>query len=475
MQTQIHIGGRWQEARDGSKLPVSDPADDSVIAEVPACGEMETLEAITAAEDAHALFASLPVRNRVEMLHAISSGLEAHRERLATLITREGGKPLHESRVEIDYSRSFFDQAAEDILQVDTDESSPQGKRVKVRYLPVGTTASIVAWNFPLALLAKKFAPALATGCTHVTKPADLTPLTTLAFAEIVQEAGVPDGVFNVVTGHPEAIGRTLMSDPRVRKMSFTGSTRVGRMLIEQSAANITRLSLELGGHAPFLVFEDADLTKAVDMAMAAKFRNTGQTCICPNRFLIHESRHDEFVSRLAEKAGSLISGRGTDPGVDLGPMINDAGVQKVMAHIEDAIEQGGTLVSGGGHRSVGGLADRFLEPTVITGLNSSMRCWREETFGPMCPIRSFETEEEAISLANDSAYGLASYACTQDEERIQRLGGLLQTGIIGINDPGPAIASVPVGGVKCSGYGREGGRWALDAYLSTVMISERD
>ena len=475
MQTRIHIGGRWQEARDGSKLPVSDPADDSVIAEVPACGEIETLEAIDAAEDAQNGFATLPVRNRVSMLHAISSGLEAHKEQLASLITREGGKPLHESRIEIDYSRSFFDQAARDILQISDEEFSPPDKTVKVRYLPVGMTASIVAWNFPLALLAKKLAPAIATGCTHVTKPADLTPLTTLAFAEILQEVGIPDGVFNVVTGHPEAIGRTLLSDPRIRKLSFTGSTRVGRILIGQSAANITRLSLELGGHAPFLVFDDADLNEAVDMAMAAKFRNTGQTCICPNRFLVHESLHDAFASRLAEKAGALVSGRGTDPDVHLGPLINDAGVRKVMNHIEDAMDHGGTLLSGGGRRTVEGLADRFLEPTVITGLSADMLCWREETFGPMCPIRSFATEEEAIALANDSAYGLASYACTHDEDRILRLGRLLQTGIIGINDPGPAIASVPVGGVGCSGYGREGGRWALDSYLSTVMTSRRD
>ena len=312
-------------------------------------------------------------------------------------------------------------------------------------------------------------------GCTHVVKPSELTPLTTLALAGIVADAGLPPGVFNVVTGFPEEIGEALLSDHRIGNLSFTGSTQVGRLLIRNSATNITRLSLELGGHAPFLVFNDCDVDNAVEIAVKAKFRNGGQTCICPNRFLIERAVHDVFVERLADRIANLRSGRGTEDGVDLGPLINDAGAEKVQRHCLDAVEQGGTLVCGGGRRTLEGLADRFPEPTIVTGLTSNMQCWSEETFGPLCPVRAFDTDDEAIALANDSAYGLASYACTQDRARIERLSHQLQTGIIGLNDPGPAVAAIPVGGIKASGYGREGGRWAFSDYVSTIAASERN
>lgn len=473
MQEDVFIGGKWRQAHDGSRFEVLDPADDSVVASVPACGAIETTEAIAAAEAASTEFADLGFQARAELVLNIARELEARKEELACLITREEGKPLSESRAELDYSISFFDQAAADASHWKDEQIKVPGKKITVHYRPIGPAAFITAWNFPLALLAKKLAPALIAGCPQVIKPAELTPLTALAFAEIAETVGVPPGVVNVVTGMPEAIGQAMLADPRIRKLSFTGSTEVGRLLIKNSATNITRLSLELGGHAPFLVFGDADLDQAVEIAVKAKFRNGGQTCICPNRFLIEDSIHDEFVQRLSTRIGKLKSGRGTEEDVDLGPMIDEEAVAKFRRHCSDACDRGATLICGGKMRSIAGLTDRFPEPTIVTGLTSEMLAWNEETFGPLCPVRSFQNEDEALALANDTQYGLASYACTSDSQRLGRLGAKLQTGIVGLNDPGPAIAAVPMGGVKHSGYGREGGKWAFEPYLAAITVSE--
>ena len=472
MNTANIVGNQRIPAANGREMPVVDPATDELVATVPDCGPTETLQAIQAAADAFKLWRLVPPAQRANVLVDFASILSANRERLASLLTREQGKPLSESRLEIEYGASFLPVAAKAILEIEDEHIDLPGKEIRVRHRPLGVTAAITPWNFPIAMLAKKTASALAAGCTQVIKPAEQTPLSGLAFVELGLEAGVPPGVINVLTGSPGPIGETLMADPRVRKISFTGSTEVGRLLMRGGARNLLRLSLELGGHAPMIVYEDADLDQAVDVAMKAKFRNAGQTCISPNRFLVHHDLHDGFVERFAEAATRLVSGRGDQYGVQLGPLIDDAAVAKVFAHIEEAVASGARLVCGGGRRELPGLADRFPEPTILTETGPEMLCWREETFGPVCPVRSFADDEEALDLANHSEYGLAGYAITNDSDRIERLGRDLQTGIIGINDGGPAVAQVPFGGIKHSGFGREGGRWGVEEYLELATIS---
>jgi succinate-semialdehyde dehydrogenase/glutarate-semialdehyde dehydrogenase len=466
------IGGRWVGADSGETFEVSNPATDQVVGRVPNAGADEARRAVDAAFDALPGWAARTAIERAEVLETLSARLAEDREELAALLTEEQGKPLAESRAEIDYGRSFFEVSAKACQAIRDEMPLVPGKKVRVHRRPVGVAAAITPWNFPMAMLAKKMAPAMAVGCTQVLKPAEQTPLSAIALLERAMASGVPAGVLNLVTGDPAAIGAAWLEDPRVRKLSFTGSTEVGRILMRGAATNLQRLSLELGGHAPMIVFEDASVDLAVDIAMAAKFRNGGQTCICPNRFLIHRDLHDRFASMLAIRSAALISGRGHDPGIDLGPMIDDRAIEKVEAHVADAVKLGATLVTGGGRRRMEGLADRFFEPTVLTGCTSRMRCWNEETFGPVCPIRMFDDESEALAVANDSSFGLASYVVTNDQERIRRLGDDLHTGIIGVNDPGPAVAGVPFGGVKHSGFGREGGRWGLEEYLELVTVS---
>ena len=475
MNTRNLIGDTWIHASAGRGLEVLDPARDRIVAVVPDAGPRETSRAIDAADEAVEGWSRTSPHVRAEMLRRLAVGLLEERDRLARLITLEQGKPLAESRAEVDYAASFLPVAAEAAMSLAPESLDVPGKSVSVHQRPVGVTAAITPWNFPLAMLAKKSASALAVGCTQVIKPAEQTPLTAIAFVELAREAGIPAGVINLITGAPESIGRTLLKDGRVRKLSFTGSTEVGRILMRGAAEKMVRLSLELGGHAPFLVFEDADLDAAVSMAMVAKFRNSGQTCVCPNRFLVHRSHHDAFVQRLATAATALTSGPGDREGVDLGPLIDDAGLEKVEAQVRDAVDRGANLVCGGGRRSIEGCADRFPEPTVLTSTTSDMRCWTEETFGPVCPVRSFEDDAEAIRLANDSPYGLAAYAVTSDPARSERLGRTLSAGIIGINDGIPAVAAVPFGGVGQSGFGREGGRWGLAEYLETITVSRID
>ncbi|MFM1832846.1 MAG: putative succinate-semialdehyde dehydrogenase oxidoreductase protein [Planctomycetota bacterium] len=474
IETRNLIGGVWTTADDRSTFDVVDPATGNTVASVPNVGSAEVRRAIDAASAVRSDWEATPVADRIEILHRIAAGLLAAEDDLAAIIVSENGKPMREARAEVAYAASFFPAAADAVAGIEDEFVPVDGKRVRVRYRPVGVSAAITPWNFPLAMLAKKTAPALATGCPQIVKPAEQTPLSAIAFAQIAMEAGVPSGVLSLVTGDPAAIGAAILGDPRVRKLSFTGSTEVGRLLMRGAAERMLRLSLELGGHAPMLVFEDADLDEAVRISLAAKFRNGGQTCVCPNRFLVQRRVHDAFVDRLAKAVASLRSGHGLDHEVDLGPLIDDAGMAKVMAHIDDAVANGATVVTGGGRRVVPGCVDRFPEPTVLTGVGPGMRCWHEETFGPVCPVRAFDDEAEAIALANDTEFGLASYAITQDDDRTERLGRSLESGIIGINDPVPAIAVVPFGGLKLSGFGREGGKWGVHEYLEPVTVSRR-
>lgn len=472
MKTTNIVGDSRIRAKDGREIEVLDPATDELVATVPDSGPTETIAAVDAAAKAFETWRLVPVSERAAITRRFAESIVADRERIAGIITREQGKPLHEARLEVDYAASFLFAAAEAAGIIEDEPVDIAGKNVRVRRRPIGVTAAITPWNFPIAMLAKKAAPALVSGCTQVIKPAEETPLAAIEFVESALRAGVPPGVLNVVTGGPAPIGNALLEDPRVRKLSFTGSTEVGRLLMRGSARNLLRLSLELGGHAPLIVFEDADPARAVEIAMAAKFRNAGQTCICPNRFLVHRKLHDAFVDRLVSAASGLVSGRGEMEGVDLGPLIDDAGVAKVAAHVENALAAGATLACGGGRRSLPGLTDRFPEPTVLLGTGPEMLCWQEETFGPVCPVRAFDDDDEAITLANHSDYGLAGYAITNAPERIERIGRDLRTGIIGINDAGPGVARVPFGGVGHSGFGREGGRWGLEEYLELVTVS---
>lgn len=466
------IDGVWIAADDAGTIDVLDAATDEVIATVPDVGEAETRRAVDAAASSLETWSTTPPESRIAIVRRIAEVLEHRTDHLASIIVRENGKPRREAMAEVAYAASFFPAAADAMASLEDEPLRIPGKTVVVRHRPVGVCAAITPWNFPLAMLAKKTAPALATGCPQIVKPAEQTPLSAIAFAEIVMEAGVPAGALGLVTGDPATIGRTLLEDERVRKLSFTGSTEVGRILMRGAASNITRLSLELGGHAPLIVFEDADLDEALRITIAAKFRNGGQTCISPNRFLVHRAIHDEFATALARKVASLRSGPGDRTETDLGPLIDAAAVTKVERHVQDAVEKGGRLLTGGGRRRVEGCVDRFPEPAVLTGCTPEMLCWREETFGPVCPIAAFDDEDTAIRMANDSRHGLAAYAVTRDPDRMTRLGHRLEAGIIGINDPAPGVARVPFGGLKHSGFGREGGRWGMAEYLEPITVS---
>ena len=472
METSNIIGGDRIRASSGRELAVLDPATDEVVASVPDGGGAEATLAVDAAARAFEEWRRVPPSDRATVMRGFAESLISERERLGLLLSREQGKPVPEAMKEVDYAASFLPIAADAAEALQIENLDVPGKAVEVHHRPVGICAAVTPWNFPLAMIAKKSAPAMASGSVQVIKPAEQTPLSAIAFVELAEGAGIPPGVLNVVTGDAADIGRTLLGDRRVRKLSFTGSTEVGRLLMREASQGLQKLSLELGGHAPFLVFEDASMERAVEVAMTSKFRNAGQTCVCPNRFLVHHSRHDEFVERLCERASSLVSGRGDAPGVDLGPLIDDRAVRKVEEHVADAVSRGAAIACGGGRRTLPGLTDRFPEPTVLLDAGPGMRCWTEETFGPVCPVRAFSEEEEAIEIANASEYGLASYAVTTDHARIRRLGSSLETGIIGINDGVPAIASVPFGGLKQSGFGREGGRWGVEEYLETVTVS---
>jgi succinate-semialdehyde dehydrogenase/glutarate-semialdehyde dehydrogenase len=468
------INGRWVEAADRSTLPVINPATDELITSVPDAGGSETEAAIDAAWEARADWAGRTAADRGAMVARLGAFMRRDEDRLARLMTLEQGKPLAEARGEIAYAASFLDWAAEEGRRLTGDiiPASTTDKRILVLRQPVGVTAIITPWNFPAAMITRKLGPALAAGCTAVIKPAELTPLSALAIGELAIEAGIPAGVVNIVTGDAAAIGDAMFDDDRVRKLSFTGSTDVGRLLMGKASKNLLRLSLELGGHAPFIVFDDADLDVAVAAAIACKFRNAGQTCICANRFYVQDAVHDAFTERFAAAIERLQVGDGLRDGVDVGPLINDAAMDKVVAHVDDARSRGATVVTGGGRVACDGLADRFHAPTLVTGMTPEMLVCREETFGPLAAIARFTDESQAIEWANASEYGLAAYFFTRDASRLMRVAEALEYGIVGANDGGPSTAQAPFGGVKHSGFGREGGRYAMDEYTEIKYVS---
>lgn len=472
--TQLFINNEWTGAGSGGSIEVTNPATDEVIASVPNGGAAEATAAIDAAYAAQKSWAARPAAQRADLLDKLARRMMADQERLARLMTAEQGKPLAEARGEIAYAASFFDWAAGEAKRIygETIPSNSADKRILVLKQPVGVCAAITPWNFPSAMITRKLGPALAAGCTMVIKPAEQTPLSALALAELAKEVGFPAGVINIVTGDAKAIGETLLSDFRVRKLSFTGSTEVGRILMRNAAQNLTRLSMELGGHAPFIVFDDADLDAAVAGAMASKYRNAGQTCVCANRFYVQEGIFKAFSARLAEAVGSLTVGDGFSDGVNIGPLIDDDAMSKVESHVQDAVAKGAKLLAGGQRAKLDGFADRFYNPTVLEDFNHDMQLATEETFGPVSPLRSFSKDEEAIEMANNSIYGLAAYFFTKDSSRLIRTAEALEYGIVGANDGMPSTVQAPFGGMKQSGFGREGGKYVMHEYLETKFVS---
>jgi succinate-semialdehyde dehydrogenase/glutarate-semialdehyde dehydrogenase len=462
-----YIGGAWLPAASGRTFAVRDPATGELLADVPKMGAAETRQAIAAAEAAWPAWRALGAKERSGVLRRWYDLILAHREDLARLMTREQGKPLAEARGEIGAGAAQVEWAAEEAKRVYGDViPSVADKRYVVLKTPIGVCAGITPWNFPHSMITRKVAPALAAGCTFVLKPAEQTPLSALALAALAEEAGVPGGVFNVVTGDagdaPE-IGRELTSNPTVRKLGFTGSTQVGKLLMAACAGTVKKVTLELGGNAPFIVFDDADLDAAIAGAMGSKFRNAGQMCISPNRILVQSGIHDAFVDRLGAAVAKLRVGKGVDEGTDVGPLIEDAALAKVTEHVDDARSQGARALVGGKASALGGT---FYEPTVLTGVSTNMLMSREETFGPVAGVTRFSSEAEAIELANATPYGLAAYFYTRELSRAWRVAEALETGMVGINTNAIASEAAPFGGVKESGIGREGSKYGIEEWV---------
>jgi succinate-semialdehyde dehydrogenase/glutarate-semialdehyde dehydrogenase len=468
-----YVGGRWTAADDRRTFPVTDPATGKVIAEVPRMGAVETVRAIRAAEAAAPAWRRVSSGERSRLLRAWAALMVDNQEELARLLVREQGKPLREATEEVRYAASFLDWFAEEGRRAYGEVIPPglPGTRMTVVREPVGVGACITPWNFPIAMITRKAAPALAAGCPIVLKPAEQTPLCALAVCALAERAGIPAGVFNVVVGDSEdaaVIGREMTTRPEVRKISFTGSTAVGSLLMGQAAGGVKSVSLELGGNAPFIVFEDADLDLAVSAAVSAKFRNAGQACIAANRFLVADAVHDDFVAELAGRAGALRVGNGLDEGTDIGPLIDAAAVRKVERHITDALGRGASLIVGGGPHSLGGT---FVQPTVLADcpLDADICC--EETFGPVAAVTRFSDEAEALRSANDTPYGLASYFFTRDTGRVWRVAEALQTGIVAVNTGAFSSPVAPFGGMKQSGLGREGGHEGIADWLESKYV----
>ena len=461
------IGGEWQSARLGRTLNVDNPATGETLGTIPDCDETDARAAIEAAAAAFPDWRAKTAGERSALLERWHGLILENLADLARIMTAEQGKPLAEAEGEIRYAATFVKWFAEEGRRVGGHEvAAPErNRRIFVRKEPIGVSAAITPWNFPAAMITRKCAPALAAGCTVVVKPSELTPYSALALAKLAQEAGIPAGVFNIVTGLPQAIGAELTSNPIVRKLSFTGSTRVGSLLMRQCADTIKKLSLELGGNAPLIVFDDADLDIAVTSAMASKFRNAGQTCVCANRIFVQDGIYDEFASRLGQVVKALKVGPGDAPGVTTGPLINAAAVEKVHAHLEDALAQGAKMFATAESEMDRG---RFVAPVVLTGASQKMRLASEETFGPVAPLFRFRDEQQAIELANSTPYGLASYFYTNDLSRAFRVSERLETGMVGLNTGAISMEMAPFGGVKQSGLGREGGREGLEEYLET-------
>ena len=467
------IDSHWCAADDGEWIDVLDPATRRVIGSVPAMGSAEAQRAVSAAAAALPAWRARTAADRAAILRRWHASTLAHAEDLARIMTAEQGKPLAEARGEIAYAAGFLEWFAEEARRIygDVIPAPRADTRIMVIKQPVGVVAAITPWNFPAAMITRKVGAALAAGCTIVLKPSELTPLTSLALAALAEEAGVPAGVFNIVTGMPQGIGAVLTGDPRVRKLTFTGSTAVGKLLAEQCAPTLKRVSLELGGNAAFIVFDDADLEEAVEGAMQSKFRNTGQTCVCANRLLVQDGIYDRFAARLAERVAALRTGIGTTEGVEQGPLIDDRAIAKVERHVADALAKGGRIVTGG-HRIDGIGEGAFYAPTVLADTTPDMALTQEETFGPVAPLFRFHTDEEAIGLANAVSTGLAAYVFTRSLTRSLLVAEALETGMVGVNTGAISTEVAPFGGIKESGYGREGSKYGIEEYLDVKYVA---
>ena len=465
LKTKAFIDGKWTDSDNRSTFPVINPATGEVICEVVSCGKNETRRAIEAAEKARPSWQKIPIKEKANILRKWFELMVEAQEDLAQILTAEQGKPLFESRGEIAYGANFIEWFAEEGKRIYGDIIPPPSndKRIVVIKQPVGVVACITPWNFPNAMLTRKIAPALAAGCTVVCKPANATPLSALAFTELAVRAGVPRGVINIVVGKTSEIGKEMTSNPIVKKLTFTGSTPIGKKLMADCAATVKRTSMELGGNAPFIVFDDADLDAAVAGAMICKFRNAGQTCVCANRILVQENIYDKFITRLKEAAESLVIGDGKNDDVTIGPLINEKAANDVIDFIEDAKSKGAEILTGGNRSEAGNC---FIEPTILGNVDQSMRVFNEEIFGPIAPIFKFKTEKEAIEIANNTEFGLACYFYSRDIGRIWRVGEALEFGIVGINEGIISNEMAPFGGIKESGQGREGSKYGLDDYL---------
>lgn len=464
------IGGRWTAAADGRRVVIRNPANGSIVGEVPLMGAVETRSAIEAAATALPSWSRKTAKERAAVLRRFADLMIANTNDLAVIMTAEQGKPLAESKGEIAYAASFIEWFAEEGKRVygDVIPTFRADSRVLVLRQPVGVAAAITPWNFPAAMITRKLGPALAAGCTFVCKPAPQTPFSALALAELAQRAGIPDGVFNIVTGDAEQIGGELTRNTLVRKLSFTGSTAVGKKLIAQCADTVKKVSMELGGNAPFIVFDDADLDAAVQGAMASKYRNTGQTCVCANRIYVQSGVYEAFAAKLAQAVSALRVGDGLQGPTDQGPLIDQRALEKVQMHIADAVQHGARIACGGKPHALGGT---FFEPTILLDVTSQMRVAREETFGPVAPLFKFETEADAIRMANETEFGLAAYFYTRDLARSWRVQEALEYGLVGVNTGLMSTEVAPFGGMKESGLGREGSRYGIDEYTEMKYV----
>ncbi|KVE99149.1 NAD-dependent succinate-semialdehyde dehydrogenase [Burkholderia vietnamiensis] len=470
LKTQCYVNGEWVSAHTGETLEVTNPATGELIATVPCMSQRETRAAVDAANNAWSKWRSHTAKERSVILRRWYELMIENIDDLALILTTEQGKPLAEARGEIQYAASFVEWFAEEAKRTygDVIPTVAQDKRLVVVKEPVGVCAAITPWNFPAAMVTRKVGPALAAGCTMIVRPADATPLSALALAVLAERAGVPAGVLNVLTGSSRVIGAELTGNPIVRKLSFTGSTPVGSALMAQCAPTLKKLSLELGGNAPFIVFDDADLDQAVAGAIASKYRNSGQTCVCTNRFYVHDRVYDEFARRLCIAVNALKVGRGTDDGVTQGPLINEEAVRKVESHLEDAVGKGARILTGGKRHALG---QSFFEPTVLADVTSDMLVANDETFGPLAPLFRFSTDEEVIALANATEFGLASYFYSRDISRVWRVAEALEYGMVGINTGLISNEVAPFGGIKQSGFGREGSRYGIDEYQTIKYL----
>ena len=462
---QALINGRWRDASSKETLAVTNPANGQQLGSVPKMGAAETREAIDAAAGALPAWRALTAKERSAILRRWFELMMEHQDDLARLMTLEQGKPLAEAKGEISYAASFIEWFAEEGTRIygDTIPGHQADKRLLVIKQPIGVTAAITPWNFPAAMITRKAGPALAAGCTMVLKPASQTPFSALALAELANRAGIPEGVFNVVTGSASEVGNELTGNPLVRKLSFTGSTEIGRQLMEQCAKDIKKVSLELGGNAPFIVFDDADLDKAVEGALASKFRNAGQTCVCANRLYVQDGVYDRFAEKLQQAVSKLQIGDGLQPNVTIGPLIDEKAIAKVQEHIADALDKGARVATGGKPHELGG---NFFQPTILVDVPSDAKVAKEETFGPLAPLFRFKDEADVIAQANDTEFGLAAYFYARDLGRVFRVGEALEYGIIGINTGLISTEVAPFGGVKSSGLGREGSKYGIEDYL---------